>query len=256
MTLMPWAKLIGRTATVAVAAVVWAPAVSFAQDRISWSGRDQVSVTAVVDAPEACYTARSATAGAPAGAVSIERAVPITLTLQRGTGMCAQVVTPVTFTVSATVAADAHVVIFYIVNVATQQTTMRALALPPRPDALALPPLTLVGTPWVLIELDGAAVNQGDTTKPVTLMLQASPDRFVGSAGCNSMGGPYTLDGASLRMGPAVATRLACARGMDVEKRYLAAIDRVRGWRIAGRSLEWLDDAGAAIARFQALSGR
>jgi heat shock protein HslJ len=212
-----------------------------------------ITIQATVEAPEACYTG-SATDGAPAGAPPVERAVAVTVTLTRAAGMCAQVVTPVSVTLTTAAPDGTQAVILYIVNAAVKRTTLRALALPPRGDALALPPLTLVGTPWVLISLGDKAVSTADTAKPATLMLQESPERFVGSAGCNSMGGSYTLDGATLKIGPVTTTRLACARGLETEKAYLAALDRARGWRIVGRRLELLDESGQVIARFQALS--
>lgn len=71
-----------------------------------------------------------------------------------------------------------------------------------------VPPLQLAGTSWVL-----GGLIEGDTTTapvegdPVTLTFDA--DRVSGKA-CNSFGGPYTLSGDQLAIGPLSSTLMAC----------------------------------------------
>ena len=45
---------------------------------------------------------------------------------------------------------------------------------------------------------------------------------------------------------------MACAEGMETERRFLEALGQVDGWRIAGQQLELIDAAGEMVARFGA----
>ena len=48
-----------------------------------------------------------------------------------------------------------------------------------------------------------------------------------------------------------MGTMMACTEGMEVERAFLAALERVRRWRLSGSQLELLDGAGTALARFE-----
>jgi heat shock protein HslJ len=228
-------------------------------DAVTWQGTDTVAIRSTVQAPDACYSAGPALGGAPAGATPVANAVAVTFTLQRaGADLCAQVITPVAFAITTKVPPGSQAILVYVVNPTAKTTSVRAVALPPRPGGEAGPqPPPLQGTGWLLSEIGGTPVEAGDMQRPASLTLLASePARFTGSTGCNSMGGPYTLDGAALRLGPAVATRMACPRGAAIETAFLAAIERVRAWRITGRTLDLLDDTGAVLARLGAIAIR
>lgn len=109
-------------------------------------------------------------------------------------------------------------------------------------------PPSLAGTSWVLTELDGRAPAAGVTTP--TLEFEA--DRVNGNGGCNLFNGPYTQDGASLRMGPLVATRRACVEeaGNAQETAYFRALESTTSAAIADGMLELSDDSGV-VARFR-----
>ncbi len=75
-----------------------------------------------------------------------------------------------------------------------------------------LPPVTLAGTNWLIVDINGSIVG-GET-------YQLSFDgegRLSGQAGCNRFSGPYAQRGHLLMPGAIVATRMACPgdRGRD-----------------------------------------
>jgi len=105
------------------------------ESRATWTAPDTVTITAVVQAPDACYAAGSTAPGWPNAAVKVEQALLVTFSLSRFGDACAQVIKPVTFTMTSTVPASAQAIIIYLVNSHTKQLTLRAMALPPRPGS-------------------------------------------------------------------------------------------------------------------------
>jgi len=63
------------------------------------------------------------------------------------------------------------------------------------------------------------------------------------------MSGSYELNGAGLRFGPMAVTRMACATGMDLETRFLGALQATRGYRLTDEGLELTGETGT-LARF------
>jgi heat shock protein HslJ len=109
----------------------------------------------------------------------------------------------------------------------------------------------LVGTTWRLTELVGKPAPLGQDGKAATLELSGEDRRATGFAGCNRMSGGYDLEGDSLRLGPFALTRMACQKGMDLEKAYVETLRRARAYRQAGERLD-LTDSNEIIARFEA----
>jgi len=107
----------------------------------------------------------------------------------------------------------------------------------------------LVGTEWTLVELGGQPVGLGAGEKPATLSLSEADKHASGFSGCNRMSGTYELEGSTLRFGPMAVTRMACATGMDLETKFLAALQATRGYRLAAEGLELTGETGT-LARF------
>jgi len=109
--------------------------------------------------------------------------------------------------------------------------------------------LSLTGTVWKVVELDGQMVA---TETIPTLQLEPSGNRVIGFGGVNRVVGTYRLDGATLYFGPLVATRMAGpARQMNVEAKFLQLLGTVTGCRATGQWLVLL--AGdKVVARAQA----
>ena len=109
----------------------------------------------------------------------------------------------------------------------------------------------LLGTTWRLAELGGKPAPLGQDGKAATLEFMAEGKRAAGFAGCNRMTGPYELHGDSLRLGPFALTRMACMKGMDLEKQYVETLQRTRAYRQTAAKLELLDSSGT-LARLEA----
>jgi len=106
---------------------------------------------------------------------------------------------------------------------------------------------SLVGTTWVADGIEGAGVLAG---VPSTLTFE-SAERVVGSTGCNQYFAPLTLVGTALRFGPAGSTRRACSPAiMDQERRFLAALETVRTYRVHDGVLSLLDEDARDLIRF------
>ena len=112
----------------------------------------------------------------------------------------------------------------------------------------------LEGTPWVLAS--GLDVEGWEEAAPSATFEDG---RVAGSTGCNRYTGPYTLDGELLALGPLAVTLMACPPPRDaVERAYVAALERVAGWRVEDGGLSLLDASGDELLRFApaTLSGK
>jgi len=105
---------------------------------------------------------------------------------------------------------------------------------------------SLEGTPWVLSA--GISVEGWEQAAP-TATFEGSA--VSGSTGCNRFSGRYALDGDALALSALATTLLACAPPLDaVERAFVAALERVAGWRVAGGELALLDATGEELLRF------
>jgi heat shock protein HslJ len=105
------------------------------------------------------------------------------------------------------------------------------------------------GVEWSLTDLGGAPAPVGAGDRPATLLLGDSA-QASGFLGCNQWSARYDLAGDSLRFGPVLSTRMACDRGMELERSYGAALEATRAYRLTGEGLELLGPDGA-VARFR-----
>lgn len=111
--------------------------------------------------------------------------------------------------------------------------------------------LTLEGRAWTLTQLNGKPVRLVPNQLPPTLTFDAANARVTGSTGCNSLTGPYRVEGSTIVMEKIATTRRACMNGMETEQPYLAALTQARQWRIADNLLTLSDPAGQALAVFK-----
>jgi heat shock protein HslJ len=107
---------------------------------------------------------------------------------------------------------------------------------------------SLEGVPWVLAS--GLDVEGWEGVAPSATFADGT---VGGSTGCNRYTATYTLDGDELEIGPIAATRMACIPPADaVERAYLAALERVTGWRVEDDELTLVDEEDADVLRFAA----
>lgn len=104
---------------------------------------------------------------------------------------------------------------------------------------------------WELVTLGGRSDPRGAEGRRVTLRLEAAARRAGGFAGCNRYGGGFRLAGDSLSFEAMVATRMACADGMDLEQQYLSVLPQLRRFEATDSTLTLSGPAGA-LARFVA----
>ena len=113
------------------------------------------------------------------------------------------------------------------------------------------PPPPLIGTAWVLIELNGKSFIPSEGLQLPTLKLDAAKQQASGTSGINRYAGSYDLNGSTIKFGPLMGTRMAGPpEAMAAEEAFLAAMRNVRGWSIIKQSLE-LTDGGKQLLRFK-----
>ena len=106
---------------------------------------------------------------------------------------------------------------------------------------------SLEGVPWVLTA--GIDVEGWEAFAP-SATFEAG--RVTGSTGCNSYGGPYTVDGETLELGPLTQTRIGCPPpASEVETTFVAALEEVAGWRIEDEELVLIDADDEELLRFE-----
>lgn len=104
----------------------------------------------------------------------------------------------------------------------------------------------LTGVPWTLAA--GLDVPGWEAFAPSARFDGGS---VGGSSGCNRYGASYELDGDALTLGPIAGTQMGCeATRAAVEEAYLAALERVAAWRVAGDELTLGDAGGEELLRF------
>lgn len=118
--------------------------------------------------------------------------------------------------------------------------------------ALDAPLAPLLNTHWQLSSLGSMAVQAGAAQSEPHFTLQAQDRRVAGSLGCNAMNGSYLLDGEHLAFGPMISTRMACMKGMDIERGFADALRNSASWKISGSRLELYDAGGQPLAGFEA----
>ena len=121
---------------------------------------------------------------------------------------------------------------------------------------IALPPASLAGTDWTLV-----AYNNGQDAV-VTVLIGTEitgafgeDGRLAGSAGCNTYGASYEVDGDHITLGPTVTTRMWCAEPegiMDQESAFLAALGSAATYHIQGDNLEMRNADGGLALQFTA----
>lgn len=108
----------------------------------------------------------------------------------------------------------------------------------------------LADTSWILTTLGGEPILEGVITAEIT-----AENTIGGSAGCNQYTANYDTDGSSLKFTPQVATTLmACPPPlMDIESRYLEALQQTASYQSDGTNLTLLDANGRELATFTKL---
>ena len=113
----------------------------------------------------------------------------------------------------------------------------------------ASPASSAVNIEWRLVAVAGAPAGVGANGQPATLRLDDMGQRASGYAGCNQFSGTYTLSGSSLSFGPLAMTRMACATGDELERRYTMALEQTTALKVTSKGLE-LRKGSVLLAKF------
>jgi heat shock protein HslJ len=115
--------------------------------------------------------------------------------------------------------------------------------------AFAAQSQSLAGTSWHATGINNGKQAVSSLVKDSTVTLSFGADGVAtGSAGCNNFRAPYSVDGAKVSFGPAVATRKMCPEPegvMQQEQVFLNALGTVATSRIEGDRLELRTTTGA-----------
>ena len=106
----------------------------------------------------------------------------------------------------------------------------------------------LAYTEWMLVELDGEAVEVGEAELALSLAFDLEEARVTGSGGVNRLTASFALSGDELRFGPLATTRMAGPEeAMRREQAFLDALARVTSYELDGRTLTLLADDEAIV---------
>jgi putative lipoprotein len=104
----------------------------------------------------------------------------------------------------------------------------------------------LVGPTWVAEDIGGGGVIDY-LQSHITFTAEGQAHGF---GGCNNFTGGYTLDGATLALGPLASTKKACPPAiMNQETRFHQALGKVRDYRFENGLLVLLDAESVPVMR-------
>ncbi|MES2176634.1 MAG: META domain-containing protein [Gemmatimonadota bacterium] len=104
---------------------------------------------------------------------------------------------------------------------------------------------------WRLVEVGGVPAVPADPARRPWIRFSVDSSHVNGNAGCNRFGGSFTREGLSLRFGPMMSTRMACADDAlnRQEQAFLSALGSTDHYEITGGTLVVLR-ASERLARF------
>ncbi len=122
-------------------------------------------------------------------------------------------------------------------------------------------PLPLENTTWTLTTIGGPGDTVSSLIAGTEITAIFGNGSVGGSAGCNSYGGDYTVDGNRLTIGSIGSTKMHCtepAGVMEQETRYLNLLSTTAEYRIEGDRLTLIDAGGthSGISRQSVNPGR
>lgn len=123
------------------------------------------------------------------------------------------------------------------------------------PRAPATPDVPLSDTYWKLIEVQGQPIQMTESMREPSLVLHGGDGRFAGSGGVNRLMGGYTVDGTSVVFSNSASTMMAGPpEAMQQEQAIIAALQRVRAFRITGDQLTLVDESNRPVVKAAAVA--
>ncbi len=109
---------------------------------------------------------------------------------------------------------------------------------------------TIPPTRWTLTELRGKATRKVQKEDP--FMNVAANRTFTAYAGCNSIGGKFTVNGSQIKFDDVIRTEMAC-EGAALETPFIQALSEADNFIVNGKRLQ-LRRGQSVIAKFEALA--
>lgn len=112
----------------------------------------------------------------------------------------------------------------------------------------------LEGTRWQLVSYQDSTGNTVTAVPGVDAAITFADGNVGGTAGCNSFGGGYTVEGNTLTVGPLASTMMACLDNniMEQEAAVQANLQAAATYTIEGDILTIANAEGETILTFQA----
>lgn len=113
-------------------------------------------------------------------------------------------------------------------------------------------PATLFDRQWNLAELNGDAVVLDTSFNAIPhLKFTEADSSVVGNAGCNGIGGAFTLsENNGITFTKMRATLMACPN-LEVEQQFLAILENVKKYRIEGGRLSLDNENNESLAKLE-----
>jgi len=122
----------------------------------------------------------------------------------------------------------------------------------PPPTIKMVTTATLLDTHWRLTRLGTQLVENPVGANAVHISLGSQNTNVTGNSGCNRLFGRYALENDMLKFDGLGGTKMFCEARMDLEQKFTNALMSVMRWKIAGTTLELLDERGTTVATFEA----
>ncbi len=111
----------------------------------------------------------------------------------------------------------------------------------------SIDPDALLGVEWLLAEIRPTGGEILKSNDPSKYSLEFATDGgFSGQLDCNRLRGSYTLDSGQIVFGPIASTMAFCPED-DLFAPYMAALNSVRTWEVAGENLVVTYDGGELV---------
>jgi copper homeostasis protein (lipoprotein) len=109
----------------------------------------------------------------------------------------------------------------------------------------------LLGTRWVLVELNGQEIPDNLSSRPY-IQFSAEDNRVTGNGSCNNFFGTFIVgENYLINISGIGSTKMMC-ENMQVESRFFEILQKVNSYYISGDSLVLIQDAMRTAARFVA----
>jgi heat shock protein HslJ len=109
------------------------------------------------------------------------------------------------------------------------------------------PNVSLTGTYWKLIELNGKPILLGAGKKELHMVFNTEDRRVAGFSGCNRFTGGYKVKENQIEFSHIASTRMACVDSMEQEQHFMFALENTKQFKINGKKLFMQDTDGKIL---------